>query len=322
MSSIDFTSLNASISELQTQFDSLMSAMKKTSAEFSAIAAQLNRPSFLEPLSPKRPLSAEKQRPLSADALQRPLSADSLQRPPPIDTATPAAAKAAQALQEAIHIDKPILKDIEHALSLVDSLFEYLHPINLLKLRIIIAYIDELIEEAFALQGISGAADRLLIYYSSKVDNMKGSLDSLDEYVSATQPAHQYIRSYNAIHDELKEIQSDMKTYGCEMPRGLDGNWWAQLIRNTADAAAIAQEALVEPSQYTLIQVSILLHKIANATEYIPYYKDVHIQAKFAISLIDSNCIGDNRLTLDDGIYDYIVSVHAHLLKMKNYLMS
>lgn len=300
MSSIDFTFLNASISELQTQFESLMSAMKKTSAEFSAIAVQLNRPSFLEPLSPKRSASA-----------------DILQRPPPIDTATPAAKKAAEALQEAIHIDEPILKNIEHALSLVDSLFEYLHPISLPHLRILIAEIDGLLEEAFSLHGISGAADRLLIYYSSKVDNIKASLESLEDYMSALYPDHKYIRSYKRIHDELKEIQSDMKTYGCEIPRGLDGNWWAQLIRAVADAADTAQEALVEPSQYTLIQLSILLQKIAGATAYIPYYKEVHIQAKFAISLLDRDCLGEECLTIESGIYDYIVSVYSHLRKMK-----
>ena len=304
MSFIDVAPLNASISELQTQFESLMSAIKKTSAEFSAIAAQLNRPSFLEPLQAH---------------LRTP---EQSQQPPPIDTATPAAAKAAEALQEAlqeaIHIDDPLHHNIQTAQELTDSLFDFLKNINPVYVQELIAKIDKLVEGAFNAPSISGVADRAIIYFSSQMDDARYVAEHLHPYKSSTQRASILISQYAVIHERITNIKKEMETFGAQPPFEIE--WWNDLQINVDAVLSVTAAVIIEPSQPTLVRISELLHTIADTTEYIPCYKDIHIQAKFAISLIDRDCIGETALTVSSGIYSYIDSVAAHFLKMQRYM--
>ena len=320
---VDFSSLNASIRDLQTQFDSLIAAMKKTSAEFSAITAQLNRPSFLETLSPQRPLSAEKlQRPPPIDtatpAVEKAAAAlrYAEKRPPPIDTATPAAEKAAEALVFAGN--EPLLNDVNEALALADGVFDYLTEFNPARMQQIVADIEELLEEGFNNTHFSGVADRSLIYFSLLIDNLKPATDNLTAYESADQVGHTIINRYKIIDEYMYSIKEEMETFGSSPPSGLAGMWWVSLSNSVEAALSITRAVLIEPSKTSLKCIYQLMHKIANETEFIPQYKNVHIQAKYALSfLID--CIGYERLTVSAGIYDYIETVRGHIRKMHSY---
>ena len=311
------TPLNISIHELQIAFDNLIAAMKKTSAEFSAIAAQMHRPSFLEPLSPllQRPPPIDTATPAAVKAKGALCYVDAF---PCIDTATPAAEKAAAALASAIHIDEPLLNDIHEAQVLADSVFDYLTEFNPARMQQVVADIEELLEEAFNTPYISGMADRTLIYFSMQVDNMKPAADNLTAYESADQVGHTIINRYKIIDEYMSIIKEEMETFGSSPPTGLAGVWWTSLSNSVEAALSITRAVLIEPSETSLKCIYRLLHNIANETEYIPQYKKVHIQAKFALSFLN-DCIGYEKLTVEAGIYDYIETVRGHIRKMRSY---
>ncbi len=300
--SADFTSLNKSISELEATFNSLIVAMKKTSAEFSAIAAQMQRPSFLEPLSPLLP------------PLQRPLSAGR-QRPPPIDTATPAAEKAAEALVSAIDVDTPLVRDICEVKRLADNLFEYLTEFNPARMQQIVADCVELMEDAFSRPCLSGTADRALIYFSSQIDNLEEATNNLVAYESPNQTGYSIINNYKVIHEHMTNIKDEMATFGSTPPVGLAGTWWIALQNSVEAALSITRAVLIEPPKNICYVLHNLLNAISNATEYIPFYKNVHIQSRFAISFLN-DCIGEGALTVSTGVYSYLETVRSHICKM------
>ena len=328
--SADFTPLNKSISELEATFNSLIAAMKKTSAEFSAIASQMHRPSFLEPLSPLLP------------PLQRPLSAENLQRPPPIDTATPAAEKAreaqiyaevfscfpplidtatpaakkaAEALASAIDVDTPLVRDICEAKRLADNLFEYLTEFNPARMQQIVVDCEELLEDAFRRPCLSGVADRALIYFSSQIDNLEEATEHLVAYKSPNQTGYTIINDYKIIHEHMQNIKEEMETFGSTPPAGLAGSWWIALRNSVEAALSITHAVLIEPPKNVCYVLHNLLNTVSNATEYIPFYENVHIQAQFAISLLN-DCIGEGALTVNTGVYSYLETVRSHIRKM------
>jgi hypothetical protein len=316
------TSLSTSISELQIAFDNLIAAMKKTSAEFSAIASQMQRPSFLEPLSPQRPLSAEKlQRPPPIDTAT-PAVAKAKEalhyaekRPPPIDTATPAAEKAAEALASAIDVDTPLVRDICEAKRLADSLFEYLTEFNPARMQQVVVDCEELLEDAFNRPCLSGTADRALIYFSSQIDNLEEATEHLVAYESPNQTGYSIINDYKIIHEYMTNIKEEMATFGSKPPAGLGGVWWTSLQNSVEAALSITHAVLIEPPKNLCYVLHNLLNAVSNATEYIPFYKNVHIQARFAISLLN-DCIGEGALTIHTGVYSYLDTVRSHIRKM------
>ncbi len=265
--------------------------MKKTSAEFSAIASQMSRPSFLEPLSPL------------------------LVRPPLIDTATPAAEKAAAALASAIDVDTPLVRDICEAKRLADSLFEYLTEFNPARMQQIVADCVELMEDAFNRPCLSGTADRALIYFSSQIDSLEEAADHLIAYESPNQTGYSIINNYKIIHEHMTNIKEEMATFGSTPPVGLVGTWWIALQNSVEAALSITRAVLIEPPKNVCYVLHNILNAIANATEYIPFYKNVHIQARFAVSLLN-DCIGVGALTVDTGVYSYLETVRSHIRKM------
>ncbi len=289
--SADFTSLNKSISELEATFNSLIAAMKKTSAEFSVIASQMHRPSFLEPLSPL------------------------LVRPLPIDTATPAAEKAAAALASAIDVDTPLVRDICEAKRLADSLFEYLTEFNPARMQQIVADCVELMEDAFNRPCLSGVADRALIYFSSQIDNLEEAADHLIAYESPNQTSYSIINDYKIIHEHMTNIKDEMATFGSTPPVGLAGTWWTALQNSVEAALSITRAALIEPPKNVCYVLHNLLNTVSNVTEYIPFYKNVYIQSQFAISFLN-DCIGEGALKVSTGVYGYLETVRSHIRKM------
>ncbi len=265
--------------------------MKKTSAEFSAIASQIHRPSFLEPLSPL------------------------LVRPPPIDTATPAAEKAAAALASAIDVDTPLVRDICEAKRLADSLFEYLTEFNPARMQQIVADCYELLEDGFTRSYLSGTADRALTYFSSQIDNLEEAADHLIAYESPNQTGYSIINDYKIIHEHISNIKAEMATFGSTPPVGLAGTWWTALQNSMEAALSITHAVLIEPPKNVCYVLHNILNTISNATEYIPFYKNVHIQSQFAISLLN-DCIGEGALTISTGVYSYLETVRSHIRKM------